>query len=81
MSKLPDHHVLRIVYWSTLISLLRGAHATRKRNDRNKTLLTIRALPLPKRKSPHPRSATMIEELLKRTRHTVVVATMINAAS
>jgi len=29
MSKMPDHHKLRIVYWSTLIALLRGAHATR----------------------------------------------------
>jgi hypothetical protein len=29
MSKLPDHHELRIVYWSTLIALLRGAHTTR----------------------------------------------------
>jgi hypothetical protein len=29
MSELPDHHKLRIVYWSTLITLLRGAHATR----------------------------------------------------
>jgi len=29
MSKLPDHHELRIVYWRTLIALLRGAHTTR----------------------------------------------------
>jgi len=29
MSKLPDHRELRIVYWRTLIALLRGAHATR----------------------------------------------------
>ena len=25
MSKLPDHHELRIVYWSTLITLLPGS--------------------------------------------------------
>jgi predicted transcriptional regulator len=29
MAELPDHHELRIVYWSTLIALLRGAHTTR----------------------------------------------------